>query len=317
MSKWVSAEKFDEFREERQEDKSKEDNNIFARKWKNPTMGTMAKPNEYQVRMLPDPDGNFYKKYHYHMFKSGESWNFIMCPKTHGMDVYCPWCAITQLLYQGSEADKKRAKNYKRKDKFVGNTFIVHDPRDANEQDESKHWQGKTFLYEFPATVEGQIKKEITDTENGWGPVIFDPEEGHNLLLRIGAKKPDPNGKSWPDYSQTSFTKKPSAISDSDDGIETIMGTVQSIDEYLEASAWTADKHEELLKSEMVWDDVEDEFLRHFKAEEKAEEVKGKATKTKEDTPDPDKAAHKEKKDKKEEVDDQSDQELLDELDAL
>ena len=319
MSKWVNTEKFEEFREERQEDKSKENDSVFARKWRNPVMGTLAKPNEYQVRMIPDPDGNFYKKYFYHMFKSGEKWCFVMCPKTNGMECYCPWCAITQLLFQGSEADKKRAQQYKRKEKFVGNTYVVHDPRDANEQDESKHYVGKTFLYEFPATVEGQIKKEITDTENGWGPVIFDPEEGHNLLLRIGAKKADSNGKSWPDYSQTSFTKKPSAIADNGEEINTIMETTQSITEYLEKSMWSVEKHEELLKSEMVWDDVETEFIRHMKADEVAEKVKEKATKEKEDTPDPDKKAHSTKKtaEKKEEVADQSDQELLDELNDL
>jgi hypothetical protein len=318
MSKWVNTEKFDEFREERAEDKTPESNQTFARKWRNPAMGTQAKPNEYQVRMLPDPEGNFYKKYFYHMFKSGESWSFIMCPKTNGMDEYCPWCAITQLLYQGSTADKKKAAQYKRKEKYVGNTYIVKDPRDANESDSEKHYTGKTFLYEFPAVVEGQIKKEITDTENGWGPVIFDPEEGHNLILRIGAKKADANGKSWPDYSQTTFTKKPSPITEDGD-IEEIMDTCQSISEYLEASAWTAERHEELLKSEMIWDDVEDEFLRHMKAAEAEEKVKEKAAPKKEATPDPDKEAHNEKKEtpKKEEVEDQTDQDLLAELENL
>ncbi len=320
-SKWVNTEKFDEFRSERESDNSKPENNTFARKWRNPQMGTLQKPNEYFLRMLPDSDGNFYKKMMYHMFQSGESWSFIMCPKTHGMDNYCPWCAITQLLYQGSTADKKKAGQYKRKEKFVGNTFVIKDPRDANEQDTERHFAGKTFLYEFPGVVEAQIKKEITDTENGWGPVIFDPEEGHNMILRIGAKKPDQNKKTWPDYAQSTFAKKPTAIADTDEGIDAIMETVQSINEYLDASMWDADKHETLLKSEMIWDDVEDEFLRHFKASEVADKVKEKAKKT--DTIEqsdqdlqPD-AQPEPKAKKKTDTIEQSDQDLLDELSDL
>ena len=100
MSKWVNTEKFEEFREERVEDKQQESTPRFGRKWPNPKMGDQTNPAEYHVRLSPDPDGEFYKKYHYHMFKSGEQWNFIICPKTYGMDEYCPWCAITQLLYQ-------------------------------------------------------------------------------------------------------------------------------------------------------------------------------------------------------------------------
>lgn len=292
MSKWVNSEKFEEFRTDRENDNSKQENNTFARKWRNPQMGTLQKANEYFLRMLPDTDGNFYKKMFYHMFLSGESWNFIMCPKTHGMDNYCPWCAITQLLYQGSAADKKRAAQYKRKEKFVGNTFVIKDPRDANEQDVEKHYAGKTYLYEFPGVVEGQIKKEITDTENGWGPVIFDPEEGHNMILRIGAKKPDANGKTWPDYTQSTFSKKPSPIADTDAEIEEIMGTVQSISDYLNDSMWAPEKHEEVLKSEMVWEDVEADFLRHFKAADKVKEKATRTESTPDDTPDPDVEAH-------------------------
>jgi hypothetical protein len=324
MSKWVNTEKFDDFREERENDKQKENPITFARKYPNPKMGDQNRPHEYHLRLLPDPDGNFYKKYFYHMFQSGESWHYIVCPKTHGMDNYCPWCAITQLLYQGSSADKKKASQYKRRDRYVGNVFVEKDPRDANENDPEKKFAGKTFLYEFPATVEGQIRKEITDTENGWGYVIFDPEEGHNLILRIGAKKPDPNGKVWPDYSQTTFAKRPSAIADSDTEIEEIMESVQSIDEYIENSMWEADAHENLLKSEMVWEDVEDDFCRHFETALDVSESQ------EDDDSDPDEEAHGRsdeqeqeperptrrgrKTSKKEDKEEQSDQDLLDEL---
>jgi len=269
MSKWVNTDKFEDFKNERANDDSDTKDSVdYARTYPNPKMGSNKKPKEYHMRLLSDPNQDFYKKYHYHMFQSGESWNFIMCPKTKDMDAYCPWCQATQMLYKGSASDKKRAYTYKRKDKFVGNVYIVKDPRDSDETDSDKMLTGKTFLYNFPQTIETLIKKEITDTENGWGYDIFDPEAGYNLIINIGAKKPDKNGKVWPDYSLTTFAKRPSGISDSEEGIEEIMETCQSITEYIDNSLWTTEKHKALLKSEMLFEDVEDQFMRHMKFEE-------------------------------------------------
>lgn len=284
MSKWINKEKFEQFKNERETDTTEEKGFGFARKYPNPKMGTLTKPNEYHVRLISDTNGDFYKKYYYHMFQAGESWKYIMCPKTHGMDEYCPWCALTQVLYQGSDSDKKRAYSYKRKEKFVGNVFVVRDPRDANENDAEKHLAGHTFLYEFPQTIETLIKKEITDTENGWGYDIFDPEKGYNFIISIGAKKPDKAGKVWPDYGLTSFAKRPTSIADTEAEIEEIMGTTQPILDYINKSMFSAEQHEELLKSEMVYEDVEDGFIRHMKVknaapnDDKAGKVEGKKT---------------------------------------
>ena len=313
MSKWLNADKFKDFKNDRQSDNTVDDSVSFARKYTNPKMGTQQKPKQYEMRLLPDPDGNFYKKYMYHMFMSGESWNYIMCPKTHGLDNYCPWCEINKILYQGSSADKKKAKDYKRKEKFVGNVFISKDPRDAEEDDPDRKFAGKTFLYEFPSTVEQKIKSEMVDTENGWGIDIFNPEEGYNLVLKISAKPPDKNKKVWPDYGPTTFSKKPSSIGDWNDGkagsIDEIMETCQSIDEYIDNSMWDVDKHEALLKSEMVYEDVENNFLRNMcgdkKESKKTEEVK-ESKKTEEKS--------SKKSSSKEEI---SDAELLAELDSL
>jgi len=260
MSKWVNTDKFEEFKNERQNDTSDQKNDVtYARKYPNPKMGSNANPKEYHVRLTPDIKGDFYKKMYYHMFQAGESWHFIMCPKTEDFECYCPWCALTQLLYQGSDADKRRAYTYKRKEKFVGNVYVVKDPRDADQNDPDRKLTGKTFLYEFPAVVEQLIKKEVTDTEEGWGFKIFDPEDGHNLIISIGAKKPDKNGKVWPDYSLTSFSKRPSSIGDN---VDEIMETTQEIGEYITNSLKTNEEHAELLKSEMVFDDVKDQFER-------------------------------------------------------
>ncbi len=310
MSKWLNNDKFEKFKNERLNDNERDDSVSFARKWRNPKMGTLSKPKEYILRLLPDPDGEFYTKIKYHMFQSGESWNFIMCPKTHDQDAYCPWCQITQLLYNGSTADKKKAKDYKRKEKFVGNIFIIKDPRDVDEQDDERKVKGKTFLYEFPAVVEQQIKKELVDSENGWGQAIFDPEEGYNMILRIGAKKADANKKVWPDYGQSTFAKRPTSIGETDEEVEEIMETVQSINEYIENSMWDTDKHEQVLKSEMLWEDVEDDFLRNM----------GKPTENVDEKEEIPKSPQKEEKKKEESIptsDEISDDELLAELDNM
>jgi hypothetical protein len=262
MSKWVNTEKFEQFKEERANDTTEKKSDVtYARKYKSPTMGTQSKPKEYHMRLIPDMKGNFYKKIYFHMFQSGETWNFIMCPKTEYFECYCPWCQLTQLLYQGGAADKNRAQAYKRKEKFVGNNYVVKDPRDADEQDKDKWLAGKTFLYEFPATIEQLIKKEITDIENGWGFKIFDPEDGHNLIVSIGAKKPDKAGKVWPDYSLTTFAKKATPMCDD---IEAAMATTQDIMEYVKNSLKTPEEHAAILKSELVYDDVKDQFERHM-----------------------------------------------------
>jgi len=325
MSKWVDTEKFENFKKEREEDKSeKKDNITFARRYPNPKMGSHDKPKEYHVRLLVDNNKDFYKKYHYHMFESGDQWVFIMCPKTKDMDAYCPWCQATQILYKGSSSDKKKAYNYKRKDKYVGNIFVVKDPRDVDENDPDKKLAGKTFLYEFPQTIETLVRKEITDVENGWGYVIFDPEDGHNLIISIGAKKPDKNGKVWPDYSLTTFAKRPSAIADTEEGIQEIMDTCQDISEYIDKSMLSPEDHKKYLKAEMLWDDVEDHFMRHM-AEQQEEKPSDDDEEPRPSEPvessEPSKESKpskkKESKEEKPSDDGLSDEELLAELESL
>jgi len=316
MSKWVNKEKFEDFKKERESDKTEKPDNItYARRYPNPKMGSHDKPKEYHVRLLTDPNQDFYKKYHYHMFQSGDQWVFIMCPKTKDMDAYCPWCHATQMLYKGSSSDKKKAYNYKRKDKYVGNIFVVKDPRDADENDPDKKLAGKTFLYEFPQTIETLIRKEITDIENGWGYDIFDPEKGYNLIISIGAKKPDKNGKVWPDYSLTTFAKRPSAIADTEEGIEEIMDTCQSITEYIDKSMLSPDDHMKLLKQEMLFEDVEDQFMRHMKVEQ--EQKQDDVPDTKSAGQEPVEEQSKQEPESQPSDDGLSDEDLLKELEGL
>ena len=121
MSKWISKDLFNDFQKEKKAEADKPNSYGMKRSdiiWDTPLKGTQDKPKIYEGRFLPDIDGGFYKKYSYHMFQSGEKWMFILCPKTYNFEIYCPFCSATSQLYQGTEADKKIAYNYKRKEKL-------------------------------------------------------------------------------------------------------------------------------------------------------------------------------------------------------
>lgn len=267
MSKWVDDSKFKNFRDKKknEEDTSKDfGNDRLDCVWKTPEKGTADRPKIYEGRFLVDPDGVFYLKYLYHMFKhsSGEGWHFSLCPKTYDMNNYCPWCSIVGKLYaSGNKSDKGAARNYSRSIRYCGNWYVIKDPRDSD-ADEDKKAEGKVWIYEFPGKVESKLKVEVTDESNGLGPAIFDPsEEGFSFILRVGSTKPSEDGKVFPDYSDSQFARKPSAIG-TDDEIESIMKQRMKLTEHLKKMEADEEKVLEAIKREMVWDLIEDEYER-------------------------------------------------------
>lgn len=323
MSKWLNKKKFKEWDEQKSnEQEENNENQSFYKKWINPKMGSYGKPKEYEFRLLPNLDGGGYKGYFYHMFQVGENWKFFLCPKTNGMDCYCPWCQITQILYKGNASDKKKAGDYRRKQKFVSNVYILNDPRDADESDDERKVSGTVRLYEFPPTVEKMFKKEITDKKNGYGQSIFDPEEkGVNFVLAIEAKKPDANSKVWPDYTPSMFNRRPSAMVDSDDQLDELMESRIDLAEYIKSLELSVDEHKKVLKEEMVWGDVESEFIKKFTDGDEKEEGMGDDVPIfdkEDDTPEPEKKiASSKKKEEKSDDSDDTDSDLLDELENL
>lgn len=268
MSKWIKSDKFKEFANKKAVEAPEEKDNNFILKWRNPVMGTVEKAKEYRIRLIPDPESEFYLEYHYHYFVIDDQHYFIYCPKTEGMDKYCPWCAVSQMLYKGNKEDKKMAMRYRRMKKYITNAFIVNDPRDDDVDDDYKV-SNTVRLYEFPATIEKFIKTEITDKQEGYGMAIYDPENGYDLIIKINAKKPDKAGKVWPDYSTTAFSRKASAIAPTEKEIEKIMGNTINLKEYLETRKLSWTEHEKLLKIEGFWEDIEDEFKRRLCLTEK------------------------------------------------
>jgi len=299
MSKWINKDLFDDFQKEKIDEKDNEKSNQGrANLWATPQKGSTENPKVYEGRFIPDPQGKFYKKFYYHMWQAGdESWIFILCPKTHDFKDYCPFCSVTSKLYAGgTSSDKSQAYNIKRKEKFVGNWYVTKDPRDADKEEESKV-VGSVKLYEFPGKVEQKLKKEITDKKEGYGFSIFDPgEDGRDFILRVLATKKDDRGKTWPDYSNSSFARSRSPLADDEAGIEKIMGTCTDLEKYIDNMSVSNHKVVEILKNEFLWDMVADEAANQgFEDDGSTPEPKAKK-KEPEKTPTPkDEDAPKEK----------------------
>lgn len=265
MSQWINKDAFGKFQEQKKEEKANTKSNFGIRRsdfvWDTPLRGTETVAKEYIGRFLADPNDVFYRVYYYHMFYVGDKWFFDLCPKTFDFESYCPICSITQKLWTGTAADKKSAYNYKRKMKYVGNWYVVKDNRDEDKEDDDKV-AGTVKLYEFPGKVEMKLKEELTDAEEGLGYQIFDPgKEGHNFILKVLSTKPTPEGDTWPDYAQSLFSRKASALG-TDKEIEEIMRQRIDIEEYVQGLKKPDDELEKTLKDEMILDLVKDEWYK-------------------------------------------------------
>ncbi len=264
MSKWIDKELFKKFASQKTKEAEQEQRQGGRRLdmlFPTPERGTTEKAKVYEGRFIPDPTGEFYKKILYHMFQSGEQWQFIKCPKTEGMENWCSWCSLTQKLFMGGKEDKSTAQNYKRKEKYVGNWFIVHDPRDAEREAENRI-QNTVRLYEFPNKVESKLKQEITDTKEGYGFNIFNPgDDGYNFILKVKSTKKDKQGRTWPDYGDSMFSRTPQKLG-SDRQIKAILETCYNLAEYVEDLERDDDDILDILKAELVFELVADEWER-------------------------------------------------------
>ncbi len=264
MSKWLKNKEklFEQFKEQK---KKETENQVAGPRrsditWKTPEKGTQEKPKNYQGRLLMDPNDNFYKTYFYHMFQGADNkWVFALCPKTYGMEQYCPLCAAVSKLYKGNSDDKKLAYQYKRKVKHVVNFYIIKDPRDAEAENDEEKNSGKVLVYDCPTKIESKIKNEM-EGEYAAGIKIFDPsEQGYDFIVSVGSTKPQADGKVWPDYSNSKFVHTGKALG-TDEEIDSIMERRHNLDDYIKIMERTPEDLLNIVKAEMLYELVEQDY---------------------------------------------------------
>lgn len=265
MSKWIKGkqELFEKFKEQKK--KEVESQPAGPRRsditWKTPEKGTIEKPKNYQGRLLMDPNDEFYKSYGYHMYKKTDGkWAFALCPKTYGMENYCPVCAAVTRLYKGNKDDKKLAYQYKRKTKHIVNFYIIKDPRDVEAESEDEKNTGKVLVYDCPTKIESKIRQEMGGDEYSAGIKIFDPgKDGYDFIVSVTATKPQDDGKVWPDYSNSKFVPANKPLG-TDEEIEKIMEQRHSLEEYIKVMERTDEELLQMVKDEMLYELIEQDY---------------------------------------------------------
>lgn len=324
MSKWINNDLFNKYVETKEQEQENTNRTFIRRSetvWATPNAGSQTQAEVYEGRFLPDPNNVFTDKYYYHMWKSGDKWNYVFCSKTWDFGSYCPVCALTSKLYMGTAKDKSIASQMKRRIRHAANWYVISDKRDLKIAETEKKAEGKVKIYEFPDKVDAKLKLQLLDKNDGLGSLIFDPgEEGHNFILRIKSTKPDPSGKTWPDYADSDFARKSSAIG-TDKEIKTIMESRFSLKEYIKSLETTNEQIREILEKEMLYDLIKDEWAKNapeMKVKKTAQDVSEEVSEEKEEKEIEQK---KEDKNKKKEEDvkdfDDEDAELLKELEAM
>lgn len=280
MSKWISKDLFNKHLEEREKEKLEKIPRFNRSEivWPSLKPGTQDEPTVYEGRFLPDPEGLLIKKYYYHMWKSGDKYISLLCPKTHGFGNFCPVCSVVSSLYNGTAEDKKIAREMKRKERYVSNFYIVDDPRDKNVKEEENKMSGKVRLYEFPSKINEKLIAE-EDEKEGLRERVWDAgEDGHNFFIKIKLTKPDENKRQFPDYSSSVFSRKSTALG-SDKKTEEITKSVYSLKKHVETMEKSLDWIKETLISEGLFKLVEREWAKHY-------ENTAATTTTEDDVPD-------------------------------
>ena len=156
--------------------------------------------NTYIVRLVPNvaaPDRTFHHYFH-HSWTSLSTGQFVtgICPTTWGDR--CPICEHRMKLYRGSEADKKRAGELKRKENWLVNAYVITDPKVKENNGMLKILRyGKQIKEILDEAMEGEDAAEF-------GAAIFDlTANGCSLRLKV-----EKNEGGYPTYVKSKFLSK-------------------------------------------------------------------------------------------------------------
>jgi hypothetical protein len=178
------------------------------------------------IRFLPEPpqdeDGLPWVKMFRHGFQGPGGWLIDDCRTT--LNEKCPVCEHnTQLWNSGIEANKKIARDQKRKLTYISNIYVVEDPKRPENN-------GKVFLFKYGKSIfdkiNGAMHPEFED-EKPMNP--FDLWKGANFKVKI--RKVD----GYQNYDKCEFDT-PAALLDDDDALEKVWKQEYSLKELIDPS---------------------------------------------------------------------------------
>lgn len=203
---------------------SSESNSDDDRYWK-PELDKSG--NGYAViRFLPEPpqdeDGLPWVKMFRHGFQGPGGWLIDDCRTT--LNDKCPVCEHnTQLWNSGIEANKKIARDQKRKLTYISNIYVVEDPKRPENN-------GKVFLFKYGKSIFDKINGAMHPEFEDEKPINpFDLWKGANFKVKI--RKVD----GYQNYDKCEFDA-PTALLDDDDALEKVWKSEYSLKEIIDPS---------------------------------------------------------------------------------
>lgn len=188
------------------------------------------------IRFLPEPEKHDlpYVRTYSHSFKEQTKWYIEDCPTTIGGD--CPVCEANSALWNTGVKEKKDiASKRKRIMKYVGNIFVVSDPKNPENE-------GKVFLFKYGKTIYDMITGAITpefQDEVAMNPYDLWTGANFKLKARLGDNR-------FRDLGKSEF-ESPSALLGGDDALlERLWKSEYSLKEFLDPAKFKT--HEVLLK---------------------------------------------------------------------
>jgi len=188
-------------------------------------------------------------------FKVNGRWYIEKSLKSIGQDD--PVYDLNGRLWQEAKGDKKhpsalQAKRHNRQLKYHSNILVINDQKNPDNN-------GKVFLFEYGPQIFGKINSKIapSEEEKAVGAVsmpVFDYWEGHNFRLIIKSEEKDfgdgQGKKQVPNYDNSSFDEKPTAIAATDEEIVAIASKQYSLAELLDPKHF---KTYDALKKRLDW----------------------------------------------------------------
>jgi hypothetical protein len=136
----------------------------------------------------------------------------------------CPICEANRELWNtGSKDNQNIVRERKRKLSYYSNIYVLKDPSNPSNE-------GKVFLYKFGKKIFDKISASMQPEFDDEEPINpFDFWKGANFKLKILKKD------GYWNYDKSEFAS-PSVLSDDDDELERIYGSLNDLNEFTNAN---------------------------------------------------------------------------------